>query len=149
MSMGKIIVTLLVLFMGLGAYAQSADKAVTVKDKKGVASYYGNKFEGRKTATGETFTNKKYTAASNKLSLGTYVKVTNLENGNVVYVRINDRMAMSNKRLIDLASVAAEKLDFKDDGTAKVKVEKVTEAEGATAIFAQNELIPQQPKNEL
>jgi len=135
--------------MGLGAYAQSADKAVTVKDKKGVASYYGKKFEGRKTATGETFTNKKYTAASNKLSLGTYVKVTNLENGNVVYVRINDRMAMSNKRLIDLASVAAEKLDFKDDGVAKVKVEKVSEAEGATAIFAQKELIPQPAKNEL
>jgi len=147
--MRRAIVTLLVLFMGLGAYAQSADKAVTVKDKKGVASYYDTKFEGRKTATGETFTNKKYTAASNKLSLGTYVKVTNLENGNVVYVRINDRMAMSNKRLIDLASVAAEKLDFKDDGVAKVKVEKVSEAEGATAIFAQNELTRQPVKNEL
>ncbi len=113
---------------------------VKTTDKKGVASFYHNKFEGRKTATGEIFDNDKFTAASNKLKLGTYVKVTNLSNGNIAYVRINDRMAPNNHRLIDMASIAAEMLDFVEKGTAKVKVEIVTENEGRMGILAENEI---------
>ena len=81
--------------------------------------------------------NTNFTAACNKLTLGTIVKVTNLANGLAVYVRINDRMAAANKRLIDLASVAAEKLGFIDNGTAKVKIESVPAEEGKKAMLAQ------------
>ena len=110
-----------------------------IADKKGVASFYHDKFVGRKTATGEVFKNDKFTAACNKLKLGSYVKVTNLSNGNIVYVRINDRMAATNNRLIDLARIAAEDLGFKENGIAKVKVEIVPANEGKTGILAQNE----------
>ena len=116
--------------------ATEAVKAVTV-EKKGVASYYHDKFEGRQTATGEVFDNDKFTAASNQFKLGSYVKVTNLSNGEVIYVRINDRMAKSNTRVIDLTSLAAKKLEFHKKGITKVKVEIVPASEAKPAILAQ------------
>lgn len=125
------------LFTSLGLKAQEAEKHA-VETKKGVASFYHDKFEGRKTATGEIFDNEKFTAACNKLKLGSYVKVTNTVNGEVVYVKINDRMAAGNKRLIDLAEVAAHKLGFHKSGITKVKVEVVSEEEGRLGILAQN-----------
>jgi rare lipoprotein A len=114
----------------------------------GIASYYHARFEGRKTANGEIFDNDKFTAASNKLKLGSYVKVTNLSNKEVVYVKINDRMA-NNGRVIDLAQVAAEKLDFKTKGLTKVKVEVVPAEEGKQGILAQNTVKEPEQKNEL
>lgn len=118
---------------------------------KGVASYYHDKFVGRQTSTGEIFSNDKFTAASNTLSLNTYVKVTNLENGRYIYVRINDRMSKSNKRLIDMASICAKKLGYHYQGLAKVKVEIVDDKEGKQGILAQrNALANEQPEaNEL
>lgn len=106
-------------------------------EKKGVASYYHDKFEGRQTATGEVFDNDRFTAASNQFKLGSYVKVTNLTNGEVIYVRINDRMAKSNTRVIDLTSLAAKKLEFHKKGVTKVKVEIVPASEAKPAILAQ------------
>ncbi|MGN6566850.1 MAG: septal ring lytic transglycosylase RlpA family protein [Flavipsychrobacter sp.] len=135
--MRKLIIITTLSLTVLGLKAQEVQKLATA-GKNGIASFYHSKFVGRKTATGEVFSNHKYTAASNKLRLGSYVKVTNLENGKVVYVRINDRMAPTNKRLIDLAGIAAEKLDFKGDGLAKVKIEIVNSDEGRTGILAQN-----------
>jgi len=114
--------------------------------KTGVASFYHNKFEGRKTATGEVFDNDKYTAASNFFKLGTYVKVTNQSNGKVVYVKVNDRMGHPS-RMIDLAEVAAQDLKFIAKGTAKVKIESVSAAEGKRQILAQKE--SETPRNEL
>ena len=130
--------------------AQDVKQRLVVKadEKKGTASYYHNKFEGRKTATGEVFDNDEFTAACNKLQLGTYVKVTNQNNGKVVYLRINDRMAPQNNRLIDMASIAAEKLGFKELGLAKVKVEIVSFVEGQIGILAQKEVFTER-KNEL
>jgi len=119
---------------------QKLDKAID-NVKKGIASFYHDKFEGRRTATGDIFDNDTFTAASNKLKLGSYVKVTNVSNGEVVYVKINDRMAKSNTRLIDLASVAAKKLDFHRKGITKVKVEVVPAEEGKTGILAQNNMM--------
>src|ERR1044072_6796351 len=108
------------LFTEISLRAQQAQKQDNqVVDKKGTASFYHDKFEGRLTATGEVFDNDEFTAGCNNLKLGTYVKVTNLNNGKIVYVRINDRMAANNPRIIDLASVAAEKLNFKDKGLAR------------------------------
>lgn len=102
----------------------------------GVASFYHDKFEGRKTATGEIFDNDKFTAASNHFKLGTYVKVTNQSNGKVVYVKVNDRMGNQN-RMIDLAEVAAGTLKFRGRGLAKVKIEAVPSEEGKRQVLAQ------------
>lgn len=107
------------------------------KMKTGTASFYHNKFEGRKTATGEVFDNDKYTAASNHFKLGTYVKVTNQSNGKIVYVKVNDRMGHPG-RMIDLAEVAAHDLKFVRKGLAKVKIESVPASEGKKKILAQN-----------
>lgn len=127
--------------------AQDAQKIS--ESEKGVASYYHDKFEGRKTSTGDIFDNDKFTAASNKIKLGSYVKVTNISNGEVVYVKINDRMAAANKRLIDLASIAAKKLDFHKKGITKVRVDIVSEEEGRSGILAQRIFDAHLPKNEL
>ena len=135
--------TLLLTTMGVKAQQSQLEKLDKAIDnvKKGIASFYHDKFEGRRTATGDIFDNDKFTAASNKLKLGSYVKVTNVSNGEVVYVKINDRMAKSNTRLIDLASVAAKKLDFHRKGITKVKVEVVPAEEGKTGILAQNNMM--------
>lgn len=145
--MRQLFITTLLFFAAVHLKAQQAQQPAAA-GKKGVASFYHDKFEGRRTATGEVFDNDKFTAASNKLKLGAYVKVTNTQNGRVVYVRVNDRMAATNKRLIDLASVAAEQLAFTSQGTAKVKVEIVPEQEGKMGILAQREIYAT-PSNEL
>jgi len=144
--MRQLFITTLLFFAAVHLNAQQAQQPAT--GKKGVASFYHDKFEGRRTATGEVFDNDKFTAASNKLKLGAYVKVTNTQNGRVVYVRVNDRMAATNRRLIDLASIAAEQLAFVSQGTAKVKVEIVPEQEGKMGILAQKEIYAT-PSNEL
>lgn len=90
--------------------------------KEGTASYYHPKFEGRKTASGEVFSNKDMTAASNHYPLGTLVRVTNKKNGKSVLVRINDRMGTKH-RLIDLTEKAAQELCFKEQGLCTVVVE--------------------------
>jgi len=146
MNMKLIILFSALFFSGLLVQAQQAgdnDQA-----NKGVASYYHDKFIGRQTANGEIFDNSKFTAASNKLKLGSYVKVTNLNNGRIVYVRINDRMAATNKREIDLAKMAAEQLGFISQGLAKVIIEIVPKEEGKKAILAQRELVSSR-QNEL
>ena len=89
----------------------------------GVASYYHDKFEGRLTANGDTFTQKNLTAASNTYPLNCWVRVTNSRNDRSVIVRIIDRMHHLNTRLIDLSRSAAEDLRFISRGLTRVKVE--------------------------
>ena len=89
----------------------------------GIASFYGNEFIGKKTASGEKFSQIKLTAACNILPLGTSVIVTNLSNGKKVKVKINDRLNRKNKRLIDLTLEGAKKLDFINKGLTRVKIE--------------------------
>ncbi len=102
----------------------------------GTASYYSSKYEGKKTASGDVFTNRGYTAASNKFRLGAYTRVTNKSNGRKVYVRINDRMG-NDKRLIDLTAAATDKLGFKQQGTTQVKVKVVSDRKGKRKIRRQ------------
>jgi rare lipoprotein A len=125
--------------MGMLRAQETAGKSTTlpkhVKPKKskravsnekihyGTASFYANKFEGRKTATGEIFSQKKLSAASNILPLNHWVRVTNIKNNLSVILRINDRMHKNNKRLIDLSKSAAKKLKYTGNGLAHVKVE--------------------------
>ncbi|MBA3828585.1 MAG: septal ring lytic transglycosylase RlpA family protein [Taibaiella sp.] len=144
--MRSVLIATILLITAFGTQAQQEAKPV---DKSGIASYYHDKFVGRKTATGEVFSNGHFTAACNTLRLGTYVKVTNLTNGKVVYVRINDRMNAANTRLIDLARVAAEQLGFKNRGITNVKVDIVTKEEGKTGILAQREVPDTAPANQL
>jgi rare lipoprotein A len=89
----------------------------------GTASYYANKFEGRKTANGEVFSQKKFTGASNILPLNQWVRVTNMRNHLTVVLRITDRMHKNNSRLIDLSKSAAKKLKYTGYGLAHVRVE--------------------------
>ncbi len=89
----------------------------------GMASYYANKFAGRKTASGEKYRKSKKTAAHQTLPFGTRVKVTNLANGRTVKVRINDRGPFAKGRIIDLSKSAARKVGLLQAGVAKVKLE--------------------------
>jgi rare lipoprotein A len=92
---------------------------------EGVASFYAGHFLGRKTANGETYTGRKLTAAHRVLPFGTCVRVTNLENGLDVIVRINDRGPFVAGRVIDLSPAAAKKLHMTRQGVVKVKLETV------------------------
>jgi len=91
--------------------------------EEGTANFYGDKFQGKKTASGEVFDKNGLTAAHKKLPFGTKVKVTNVDNGKSVVVTVNDRMAANNPAVIDVTRRAAEELDFAKAGKAKVKVE--------------------------
>ncbi|MBL7764744.1 MAG: septal ring lytic transglycosylase RlpA family protein [Chitinophagaceae bacterium] len=98
-------------------------KQIAVNKWHGIASYYHPKFNGRKTSTGEIFSNSKLTAANNFLKLGTLVKVTNVKNQKSIIVKINDRMNKNNQRLIDLSQAAAAKLGLIHQGLGEVEME--------------------------
>lgn len=95
----------------------------------GVASYYGKKFHGKKTANGETFNMYKLSAAHRALPLGTVVKVTHLENGRWVVVKVNDRGPYIEGRVLDLSFAAALELEMVQQGTARVMIEIVEAVE--------------------
>lgn len=89
----------------------------------GIASWYGPNFHGKLTANGETFDMYELTAAHRTLQMPSLVRVTNLENGRSLVVRVNDRGPFKRGRIIDLSKRTAELLKFKNQGTAKVRVE--------------------------
>lgn len=89
----------------------------------GVASWYGKKFHGRKTSNGEIFDMHQISAAHKSLPIPSMVKVTNLDNGKYVVLRINDRGPFHDNRIIDLSYAAAQKLGFANQGVAPVVVE--------------------------
>ena len=88
----------------------------------GLASFYADSYNGKKTASGEIYQSSELTAAHKKLPFGTKVKVTNLDNGKTVKVRINDRGPFIAGRIIDLTRAAAKKIDMINDGVVKVKI---------------------------
>ncbi|MFN2267535.1 MAG: septal ring lytic transglycosylase RlpA family protein [Desulfonatronovibrio sp.] len=90
---------------------------------EGVASWYGPKFHGKKTSNGEIFNMYGMTAAHRVLPMNTMVRVTNLDNGRIVDLRINDRGPFVGNRIIDLSFAAARELDMIGPGTANVRVE--------------------------
>ena len=93
----------------------------------GIASWYGDKFHGKLTANGEIFNKNIVSAAHKTLPLPSMVRVTNLDNGKVLNIRINDRGPYAHGRIIDLSEKAAELLGFKELGTARVNVKILTE----------------------
>ncbi len=115
--MNKIMIFSLFFLLPLLLYAESF--------QTGYASWYGGKFQGRKTANGEIFDTNKYTAAHKTLPFDTILKVVNLENGKTVVVRINDRGPFVKNRIIDLSYAAANDLDMINTGTAKVRIQVI------------------------
>lgn len=111
--------------------------------QRGVASWYGTKFHGKATSSGEPYDMYAMTAAHKTLPIPSYAKVTNLENGNSVVVRINDRGPFHDNRLIDLSYAAATKLGIVKAGTGVVEVSAITgdEANDTTAELSQGRFI--------
>ncbi|MBO8449759.1 MAG: septal ring lytic transglycosylase RlpA family protein, partial [Spirochaetes bacterium] len=111
-----------------------------------LASYYGEAFQGRPTSSGEIFDMYAMTAAHKTLPFGTMLEVTNLENGNSVVVRVNDRGPFVADREIDLSQGAAEKLGMITAGVARVSIsilsEPGKETEAAPAGLPENEEVP-------
>lgn len=106
--------------------ADTAPDQIETKGLRGKASFYGPKFQGRKTATGEIFNNKLFTAASNLFPLGTLVAVKRPDTNLCVVVKVNDRMHPKHQsRVIDLSKSAASYLNMVRDGVVKVQVMRV------------------------
>jgi rare lipoprotein A len=97
--------------------------AVSAFEQEGLASWYGGKFQGRQTASGEIFDTNEFTAAHKTLAFGTIVKVTSLENDKSTVVRINDRGPFIPGRIIDLSRAAAATIGLAGTGVAKVRIE--------------------------
>jgi rare lipoprotein A len=111
-------------------------QAYTVRDsangyvEQGLASYYGNKFHGRRTSNLEVYDMYAFTAAHKSLPLPSFARVTNLDNGKSVVVRVNDRGPFHAGRVIDLSYAAAVKLGYREKGTARVEVRGLSAGEG-------------------
>lgn len=99
--------------------------------QKGTASWYGKKFHGRRTATGEAFDMNELTAAHPTLPLASYVLVRNLSNNKSVVVKINDRGPYTRNRIIDVSYGAAKQLDFLKAGHARVEIRRLSRSEVA------------------
>ncbi|MEO6734368.1 MAG: septal ring lytic transglycosylase RlpA family protein [Ferruginibacter sp.] len=89
----------------------------------GLASFYADKFEGRQTASGDIFSQRKLTCACNMLPFGTWIKITNVRNGKSVEVKVTDRLHTKMRRIADLSKAAARKLGYTSAGLVRVKVE--------------------------
>lgn len=94
--------------------------------ERGTASWYGKQFHGNKTSTGEIYDMYKATAAHPTMPLPSYARVTNLENGRSIIVRVNDRGPFLHNRIIDLSYAAAKTLGYSSAGTARVEVSRLT-----------------------
>lgn len=106
----------------LGCAAKPPVKRPQAYEAVGLASYYGKKFHGRKTASGEPFNMYALTAAHKRLPFGTRVRVTHLKSGRSIAVRINDRGPFIKGRIIDLSYGAAKKLGMVTQGVARVRI---------------------------
>lgn len=112
-------------FCTLGHAKTASPKEAEVTAQKGIASYYSNRFHGRKTANGERFDQNGLTAMHRTLPFGTRLRVTNLSNNRSVEVRINDRGRLRPRRVLDLSRRAATELGFLHAGLAQVKYEVI------------------------
>jgi rare lipoprotein A len=94
----------------------------SAQTQTGTASFYADKFNGRKTSSGEVFSQKKMTCAHKTLPFGTELFVRNLSNDSTVVVTVNDRLPQSSKRIVDLSKAAAAQLNFIPKGLTKVEL---------------------------
>jgi rare lipoprotein A len=120
-----LVVLLIVLSSPLFAETALPYPAASGTELQGLASWYGGKFHGRLTSSGEIFDTNDMTAAHKTLPFGTIVKVTNQDNGKSALVKINDRGPFVEGRIIDLSRAAAERLDMVGQGVARVSLDIV------------------------
>ncbi len=106
--------------------------------ERGIASWYGKKFHGHRTSSGEPFNMYAMTAAHTRLPLPTYVRVTNLKNGRSIVVRVNDRGPFHANRIIDLSYAAAKKLGITAKGTGLVEIRAINPDAKATPVANYN-----------
>lgn len=116
-----LLVTSLSVFLMFGEDQLSRSKNLT----EGKASYYGKEFEGRRTASGEIFSNYKFTAAHRQYDFGTYLRVINVKNNLSVTVRVNDRGPYNYSRIIDLSETAARRIGSYMHGLTTVRIEEM------------------------
>lgn len=118
-------------------------------DRTGTASWYGSDFHGRRTANGETYDMNALTAAHPTLPMPTIVRVTNLDNGRNVIVRINDRGPFAEERIIDMSRAGARELGFESKGLARVRVTVLREAslqlKRAAGVAEVSPVLPEAP----
>jgi rare lipoprotein A len=125
--------------VGITAACSGSDPATTpsgevrLPDDRGTASYYADKFVGRQTASGEVYDPEAMTAAHRSLPFGTKVRVTRVETGASVVVRINDRGPFQRGRIIDLSKCAARQLDMIQAGVVEVRLELVEAASSSAS----------------
>lgn len=122
MLKNRVLISILFAILAVSCHRKSIAGSAANGTETGIASYYADSYDGRKTANGETFRSSALTAAHKKLPFGTRVKVTNLKNGKTVKVRINDRGPFVAGRIIDLTKAAARKIDMLNDGIVQVKI---------------------------
>ena len=113
--------------------------------EQGLASYYGNKFHGRRTSNQEVYDMYAFTAAHKTLPLPSFARVTNLDNGRSVVVRVNDRGPFHDGRVIDLSYAAAVKLDIVTRGTGRVEVRALSPEDMAAPVPAAATRVPASP----
>jgi rare lipoprotein A (peptidoglycan hydrolase) len=124
-----------VIFCSIGGFIQKPSFARLASDRKiendkniqiGIASWYGRRFHGRRTSSGERYNMYSLTAAHRRLPLGSIVKVVNLSNAREVIVKINDRGPYVKGRIIDLSYAAAKELRMVRKGVIKVRIELIS-----------------------
>lgn len=127
----------------------------------GIASWYGPKFHGKLTANGEIFDQNELTAAHRTIQMPSIIRVTNLENGRTLILRVNDRGPFAHDRILDVSKRAATLLGFKNKGTAKIRLEVIGDAskevasrakqgfstKGYEVAYAQNQKLPPVPRS--
>ncbi len=117
--------TLLAILMSISSILTTAIPVTVYASDTGIAAYYSNVFQGRKTASGERYNKNALTAAHNTYPFGTKLRVTNLLNNKSVVVRINDRGPHTPGRIIDLSRRAARELGFIKKGLTKVSLDVI------------------------
>ncbi len=115
------------------------DKLTANQKAQGLASWYGNYFHGKKTATGELFDMNAMTAAHNSLPLDSYAEITNVENNRSVIVRINDRGPFSENRILDLSYSAAKQLGMDENGTSAVAIKAIPREQALKQLQKHNQ----------
>jgi rare lipoprotein A len=144
-------VALVTLLLALGLTAPASESAPQMKPQSpqvnkgrrwyeiGVASWYGKYFQGKKTATGESFDMNALTCAHPSLPLGSWIRVTNLRNMKSIFVRVNDRGPVEEGRIVDLSYGAAKAVGLDARGVGKVKLETLRpgDTEMAKQLIAQ------------
>jgi rare lipoprotein A len=117
-----LVLALMVPVMGVFAQKKNYRNVPVVDTAVGHASFYADKFIGKKTASGEIFSQEKLTCAHNTYPFGSKIRVTNLKNGKTVILKVNDRLHHRNPRLVDLTRAGATKLGFNRTGIIKVEL---------------------------